>query len=255
MNTIREITMIASLPMYSRPELDYAISHLWDLIRKNLSEKDIPAPFTLSQDAEDVNSWLDPGLVLSQTCGMPYRNILHGKVQLVGTPNYDLPNCPPGHYCSAIVVRKKDPRLLLKDYDQAVLAYNMKISQSGYAAPLNYAAAHGIHFPNRVESHGHLKSAEMVVSGKADIAAIDAVTWILIERHEAFASKLRVLERTTPTTPVLPLITSLALDADQIFDAVKQAIQDIPQDMRDAMLLKGIVKIPASEYLSVPNPE
>ena len=186
---------------------------------------------------------------------MPYRNILHGKVQLVGTPNYDLPNCPPGHYCSAIVVRKNDPRLLLKDYDQAVLAYNMEVSQSGYAAPLNHAAAQGIHFPNRVESHGHLKSAEMVVSGKADIAAIDAVTWMLIERHEAFASKLRVLERTTPTTPALPLITSLAMDADQIFDAVKQAIQDLPPDMRDDMLLKGIVKIPASEYLKIPNPE
>jgi ABC-type phosphate/phosphonate transport system substrate-binding protein len=153
------------------------------------------------------------------------------------------------------VVRKNDPRLLLKDYDQAVLAYNMKTSQSGYAAPLNYATAQGIHFPNRVESHGHLGSAEMIVSGKADIAAIDAVTWILIERHEAFASKLRVLERTTPTTPVLPLITSLGLDADQIFDAVEQAIQDLPQDMRDAMLLKGIVKIPASEYLNIPNPE
>jgi len=186
---------------------------------------------------------------------MPYRNILHGKVQLVGTPNYDLPNCLPGHYFSVIVVRKNDPRLLLKDYDQAVLAYNMEASQSGYAAPLNHAAAQGIHFPNRVESHGHLKSAEMVVSGKADIAAIDAVTWMLIERHEAFASKLRVLERTTPTTPALPLITSLALDADQIFDAVKQAIQDLPQDMRDDMLLKGIVKIPASEYLKIPNPE
>jgi hypothetical protein len=51
------------------------------------------------------------------------------------------------------------------------------------------------------------------------------------------------------------LITSLALDADQIFDAVKQAIQDLPQDMRDDMLLKGIVKIPASEYLNIPNPE
>ena len=31
--------MIASLPMYARPELDYAISLLWDLIRKNLSKK------------------------------------------------------------------------------------------------------------------------------------------------------------------------------------------------------------------------
>ena len=77
---------------------------------------------------------------------------------------------------------------------------------------------------------------------------------MLIKRHEAFISNLRVLEQTTPTTPVLPLITSLTLNADQIYDAVKRAIQDLSQDMRDAMLLKGIVKIPTSEYLNIPNP-
>jgi ABC-type phosphate/phosphonate transport system substrate-binding protein len=95
----------------------------------------------------------------------------------------------------------------------------------------------------------------MVANGQADIAAIDAVTWMLIERHDAFSSKLRVLERTTPSTPVLPLITSLTLDVDQVYDAVNQAIQDLPQDMRDAMFLKGIVKIPASDYLKIPNPK
>ena len=131
----------------------------------------------------------------------------------------------------------------------------MEISQSGYAAPLNHAATQGIRFPNRVKSHGHVKSAEMVARREADIAAIDAVTWMLIKRHDAFISNLRVLERTTPTTPVLPLITSLKLNADQIYNAVKQAIQDLSQDMRDAMLLKGIMKIPTSEYLNVPNPE
>ena len=241
--------------MYARPELDDTIAQFWDLIRKNLYQKGISSPINLSQDAEDINSWLDPNLVLSQTCGMPYRNILHGKVQLVGTPIYDLPDCPPGHYFSVIVARKDDPRSTLKEYSQAVLAYNMEISQSGYAAPLNHAATQGIRFPNQVKSHGHVKSAEMVARREADIAAIDAVTWMLIKRHDAFISNLRVLERTTPTTPVLPLITSLKLNADQIYNAVKQAIQDLSQDMRDAMLLKGIMKIPTLEYINVPNPE
>lgn len=247
--------MIASLPMYARPEVNDAITHFWSLIRQNLNDKGINAPKTLSQNSEGLSTWLDPGLVLSQTCGMPYRNHLHGKVQLVGTPDYDLPDCPPGYYYSAIVVRKNDPRLTLKDYAQAMFAYNMENSQSGFAAPLNHAVAHGISFPDRIVSHGHLKSAEMVANGQADIAAIDAVTWRLIERHEAFVSKLRVLERTTPSTPVLPLITSLTLDADQVYEAVQQAIQALPQAMRDAILLKGIVKIPASDYLSIPNPK
>ena len=255
MNTVGEMPVIASLPMYTRPELDDTIAHFWDLIRKNLNDKGISAPKNLSQDAEDLSSWLNPGLVLSQTCGMPYRNVLHGKVQLVGTLDYNLTDCPPGHYFSVIVVRKNDLRLTLKNYSKATFAYNMETSQSGFAAPLNHAIPHGISFPNRVETLGHLKSAEMVASGQADIAAIDAVTWMLIERYEAFASKLRVLERTTPNTPALPLITSLTLDSNLIYDAVKKAIKELPTDMRDAMLLKGIVKISPSNYLNVSNPK
>jgi ABC-type phosphate/phosphonate transport system substrate-binding protein len=154
-----------------------------------------------------------------------------------------------------MVVRKNDVRLTLKNYDEATFAYNMETSQSGFAAPLNHAIPHGISFPNRVETLGHLKSAEMVANGQADIAAIDAVTWMLIERYEAFASKLRVLERTTPNTPALPLITSLTLDSNLIYDAVKKAIKELPTDMRDAMLLKGIVKISPSNYLNVSNPK
>ena len=255
MNTVGEMPVIASLPMYTRPELDDTIAHFWDLIRKNLNDKGISAPKNLSQDAEDLSSWLNPGLVLSQTCGMPYRNVLHGKVQLIGTLDYNLIDCPPGHYFSVMVVRKNDVRLTLKSYDKATFAYNMETSQSGFAAPLNHAISHGISFPNRVETLGHLKSAEMVASGQADIAAIDAVTWMLIERYETFASKLCVLERTTPNTPALPLITSLTLDSNLIYDAVKKAIKELPTDMRDAMLLKGIVKISPSNYLNVSNPK
>ena len=255
MKTIKQKSMMASLPMYAHPELSDVISYFWGLIRKNLNDKDINAPETLSQDSENPSSWLDPGLILSQTCGMPYRNFLHGKVQLVGTPDYDLPGCRPGQYFSEIVVRKDDPRSTLQDYGQAIFVYNITNSQSGFSAHLNHAAAQGVSFSTKVESHEHLKSAKMVANGKADIAAIDAVTWKLIERYDAFASKLRVLERTSPNTPVLPLITSLSLDADQVYDAVKQAIRGLTQDMRDAMLLKGIVKIPASEYLNIPNPK
>lgn len=246
--------MIASLPMYERPEISDAIAHFWSLIRKNLNDINIDAPETLSQNTEGLSSWTNPGLVLSQTCGMPYRNDLHGKVKLVGTPIYDLPSCPPGYYFSAMVVRKNDPRVTLNEYAQATFAFNTENSQSGFAAPLVHAAASGVNFPNRVQSLGHVKSAEMVASNQADIAAIDAVTWQLIQQHDAFASQLKVLERTTPNTPALPFITSLTLDADKIYDAVKQAIEDLPHGMCNAMLLKGIMKISAKDYLSVTNP-
>ena len=99
--------MIASLQMYKRPELMEAHARFWSLINQNLMELGINAPRELNQDKEVMAVWTDPDLVLSQTCGMPYRKFLHEKVNLVGTPIYDLGNCLPGYYYSCIVVRKK----------------------------------------------------------------------------------------------------------------------------------------------------
>ena len=78
--------MIANLMMYERPELQGAHARFWDLVRSALADNGIAAPETLSQDADANSVWTDPEMVLSQTCGMPYRLWLHGKVQLIGTP-------------------------------------------------------------------------------------------------------------------------------------------------------------------------
>ncbi len=247
--------MIASLPMYARPELDEVHTHLWASIRTNLERTGIKAPETLSQDADLMATWMDPALVLSQACGMPYRKFLHGKVKLVGTPVYDLENCPPGHYRSAIVVRRNDPGSTLTDFAQARFAYNEDNSQSGMAAPLIHAATQGVRFSNRIQSHSHVVSASMVSDNLADIASLDAVSWKLMDRHDGFSKRLRLLEWTSPTTPVLPFITSVNQNVDQIFAAIERAIEELSPEERDTICLKGIVKIPAEEYLKVPNPQ
>lgn len=83
---------------------------------------------------------------------------------------------------------------------------------------------------------------------------MDAVTWRLIERFDAFANDLRILEVTAPATPVLPFITSTNHDPELMFNAVAQAIAQLSDTEQDTLGLYGIIKIPASEYLSVPNP-
>ena len=181
------VRMIASLMMYARPELEAAHRRYWALIRDALAARGIDAPETLSNDIEEFAVWEAPDLILSQTCGMPYRLSLHGKVQLVGTPDFGVEGCPPGYYRSAIVVRADDARLDLAAFRDARFAYNQTISQSGYAAPYAVAQRHGFWFANREQSGGHIKSAKAVAEGHADIAAIDAVTWRLIERYDDFA--------------------------------------------------------------------
>lgn len=245
--------MIASLMMYARPELHDAHLRYWALIRAELAARGVPAPATLSNDADPFAVWTDPALVLSQTCGMPYRTRLHGHVTLIGTPDYGLEGCAPGHYNSPIVVRKDDPRGTLTDYKKAGFAYNDTHSQSGFVSIYNTVKPLGFWFSDRRLSGGHQASARMVAEGRADIAALDAVTWALIRRYDDFAADLRVLEWTAPT-PGLPYIAARTADKGATFDAVSAAITGLDQADRDALMLRGFVAIPAETYLAVPNP-
>lgn len=245
--------MIANLMMYARPETKGATARFWTLIRDALAKQGIDAPEGLAQDAGEFEVWCDPDLVLSQTCGMPYRLWLHDQVALVGTPDYGLEGCAPGHYRSAVVVRVDDPREMLADFRAARFAYNQTFSHSGYAAPYALCAQQGFWFETRVQTHGHRLSAKAVAEGQADIAALDGVTWRLMQEHGELSDRLRVL-CWTKESPGLPLITAKQRDAGAIHAAVAQAIEALQAADRAALGLKGLVDIPQEAYLSVPNP-
>ena len=245
--------MIANLMMYARPELASAQERFWALIHSELLAVGIDAPAQLDQTAFGLDVWTNPDLVLSQTCGMPYRLWLSDDVTLIGTPDYGLDECPAGYYRSPLIVRADDPRNCLEDFKSATFAYNETHSQSGYAAPYNHIAPLGFWFEGTKKTGSHINSARTVAEGDADIAALDAVTWRLIQRYESFAENLRVLEWTDPT-PGLPLITSQDNDPEIIFDAVSDAISQLTEPDRQLLGLKGIVKIPKEKYLAIQNP-
>ena len=89
--------------------------------------------------------------------------------------------------------------------------------------------------------------------GRADIAALDAVTWALLQRWEPWAASLRAVARTAPT-PGLPLIAAKGADASASFAAVTTAIAALTAADRDTLHLRGLVAIPAADYLAVPIP-
>ncbi len=240
--------MIASLPMYDRPETAAAHDRLWSGIRRALGF----GPARLRRGAESMDEWRAPELLLSQTCGMPYRHHLHGAVQLVGTPIWTLDD-PPGYYHSVLVTRADDPRDTLTAFKGARLAYNMATSQSGWAAPQTEAQGLGFAFTDVLETGGHRASARAVADARADLAAIDAITWQLITRSDPWAAKLRVFGRTRPT-PTLPYITAKKQDADALFEAMTTAIDGLSAADRDTLYLRGITRIAAADYLAIPSP-
>ena len=245
--------MSASLPMYMRPELLDAHQSFWSHIRRELTERDIESPEALSQPEDLYSHWLTPDLVLSQTCGMPYRNSLHGKVQLIGTPDYAIDDCAPGYYRSAMVVRIEDNNKSLLDYSELTFAYNSKDSQSGYAAPCQLCQSHGFWFEKQIPSGSHKQSTIEVLEGRADIAAIDPVTWQFLKTYERYTHKLAVIDW-TPATPGLPYITSNHNDAEKIFESINAAISTMPADTLALLGIRSIVAISAEDYLAVNNP-
>ena len=242
--------MIAMLGMYDMLQLQAANDRFWQQIRLALGY----GPDHLSRDVDVWQVWRSPDLLLAQTCGLPYRSRLHGDVQLVGTPDYGLPGCPPGHYMSVFVVRADDPRDTLAAFDGGRFAYNEPLSQSGWAAPITHLTAQGIGVSALVETGGHRASALAVLEGRADLAGLDALTWALLQDHETWTSGLRVLEATRPT-PGLPYITGQDRDPVAIASAVSQAIRALDPDDRGRLHLQGLVQIPAHAYLDIETPD
>ena len=211
-------------------------------------------PDTLTRGGDAWREWRAPDLLLAQTCGLPFRAHLHGAVTLVGTPHYDLPDCPPGHYFSYLIRRSGDGRDLISLSEQGVMAFNDGLSQSGWAAPVAHLAQMGAAPARTLRSGAHIASINAVIAKDADFAGIDALTYLLwAQAHPAAAQRIDCFEQTAPP-PTLPYITARGRDAGQIARAIRRGIDALSDTDRHALRLVGLVEIPASAYLALPIP-
>lgn len=241
--------MIAHLPMYERAETAAAHDLYWMRIREALGEG--PAHLTRSDDLWTI--WQSPDLLLSQTCGLPYRTDLMGKVTLVGTPNYGLSDLRPGYYCSVLVAHKARQGEPLSRFDGSRFAYNDVQSQSGWAAAHHAFVSAGITPNDFVKTGSHHGSAKAVAEERADLASLDLVSWMLMQRYDSFEQDLTVIARTTPT-PGLPLISAKHRDATPIRRAIQDAISSLDHETRDILMLAGLQAIPDASYLALDLP-
>jgi len=242
--------MIASLGMYDMPHARAAHDRYWTAIRRTLGT----GPKHLTRSDDLWGQWLSPDLLLSQTCGLPFRTQLHDKVTLVGTPDYGLPDCPPGYYNSVIVVRADSPARTTHDLTRPRLAYNEALSQSGWAAPYAHFQDLGIAFDAGPQTGAHAASVRAVVEGHADTAALDALTWAMLGRETPdLVRALKVIDHTAPT-PALPYIAAATCDPARIAQAIAAAIAALDQTDRDTLHLNALVQIPARTYLEIPIP-
>lgn len=244
--------MTASLPMYETAAMTGSLDRFWAEVRTRYGK----GPKDLDRGSDPHDTWRDPHLVLSQTCGLPYRTELFDKVQLVATPDYGLPHCPAGYYVSHLIVRRGDARTSLHGFHGARLARNDIRSQSGWAATVTHLEQEtaGIRLADDVIHTGsHRNSIRAVAQGAADIASIDAVTWALLHRDTDETKGLRILTSTEPT-PGLPLIAGPSQDVKALRVALEDALNALSRDDRDTLMIRGFEDISPATYRAVPTP-
>jgi ABC-type phosphate/phosphonate transport system substrate-binding protein len=248
--------MLASLPMYDFDELRWATDALWAAIAGRLGDD---APVFLSRDTKLEQIWTDPELLLGQTCGYPLVTTLRGRVALLATPHYRAAGCAGAFYRSAVVVRAEDGAAALADLRGRRCAVNDMASNSGMnllrAAIAPFAAGAARFFSEVVMTGGHVGSVRAVAEGRADVAAVDCVTWAHIGHlRPAETGGLRVLAW-TETSPGLPLITSRRSDA-ATRAALLRALDEVAREpalapVRDALRLEGFEPLALRDYDSV----
>lgn len=241
--------MIASLPMYDRPETRAAHDALWHSVRMHLGF----GPAHLTRDIAYDAGWGRDDLLLGQICNLPYRAEFRDKVTRLGAGDYGLPDTPAGYYHSVFVVRSGDAARGLAPATLGRFAYNDAGSQSGWAAPLTHVRAMGLRFHTTQRTGSHLGSVHAVANGEADLAAIDAVTWRILQDFEPVAKTLSVIARTR-ASPGLTFIAARGNDPAPIRAALSLAIAELPCEHATILGLRGLVDLPDAAF-DIPLPD
>lgn len=259
-------SLMVSLPMYEVSDsLRKASDIFWNRLTRKLASKGVDAPNRLYRKGVPLaEHWSDDRLLLSQTCGYPYVNILMQKgVTIVATPVYSTnDDLAPGDYNSVIIVRAGTRYKDLTDLRGKTAAINDSHSNSGMnvfratvAAKFDRHVLRNGVFEKVIVTGGHMLSIKQIASGDVDVAAIDCVTYDLIcSNYPELAKKTRVLMKTV-ATPGLPLITSSKTN-DKILAEIRSSLNELVGESDDkelawalkTMRLKRFVLISGEEY-------
>ena len=218
---------IASLPWYDLPATAAHLDSLWRQLRHPLEElSGLRLPDSLQRDIDVTVQWQSPGLVLSQCCGPDLLGRARELV-VIGQPVLAGLDCSPGEYFSHVIARPgyELPR-------ESRIAVNSTSSWSGHHALLKWMQAAGLSPAETVTSGAHARSIELVSSGAADLAAIDAFSWKFLEH-----GGLTVIDD-THTAPAPPLVCHprSPLPPDVVGEVLRRVLAEYPHPMFKAML-------------------
>jgi ABC-type phosphate/phosphonate transport system substrate-binding protein len=246
----------AGLPMYELEELRWAHDAWWQALARGFRAAGIPdVPASLDRGKSHHELWSAPDLRFGQACGYPLTHEFAGRLALVATPRYRAPGCEGTSYRSWVLVRDGSAILRLEQLAGARAAINDRDSQSGCNALRALVApfAQGGRFFAAVDITGtHLDSIAAVREGRADVAAIDCVTYALLAAHRPAALFGTRVIAASAAAPALPYVASAATDQatlERLRAGLRAALADPAcAGARRALLIEGAEVLPLSAY-------
>ena len=248
---------VATLNMYSWPENAARWEEFWSELGRRLRESGIAAPQSMSQSDSPWDLWEHSHLLLGHTCGWPYVSRLQTRVSLIGPFDFGLEECPPGFYRSILISSKSRgiKRLSASDLldDGITIAVNGTDSQSGFRVfqeLLGDDPSKRLPAERLVITGSHRNSIKAVAHDRADVAAIDAVTWKMAQQFEPDVRAVAAIGASSPV-PGLPLISAVGDPAtlDRLRQAIDRTLAERPLRPADGCTAHRVVPLERQDYV------
>ena len=200
----------------------------------------------------------DPGLFIGHTCGYPLLKHLHDSVTPFCVPVFDVSGCEGKAYSSRFIVATDSAINSLADSSGRTVAINSIDSNSGMNV-LRHAIAkldpEVPFFAAVINSGGHLQSLTAVAEKRADIAAIDCVSFQFIEdRWPELTARVRKIGDSVKTCG-LPLVTPNAIlpsiNTRQIIATLNKALKQVNPQLRQQLHLNHFESVNLDDYKGI----
>ncbi len=205
----------------------------------------------------------DKALIFGHTCGYPLMTRLKADFTPFCTPVFDVPGTSGRIYSSRFIVSSESDINCLEQAQGRVAAVNTPDSNSGMNV-LRHAIAKldledldagGRFFSRILASGGHLYSLQAVANAEADIAAIDCVSYQLIEDHwPQLVSQVQTIGYSVETCGlpfVIPNSKLPDVDTGQMIADLNQALVSASDRVRRRLHLREFAAVSLADYQGI----
>ncbi len=249
------VERLISCGMYSfTDELKLAWQQLFNILIEQLeggSDQEISLHFD-----SDQSLLRDPALLFGHTCGYPLMTCWKDRLSPFCVPVFDVPGSEEKFYSSRFIVGANSGIASLADCRGKVAAINAPDSNSGMNV-FRYAISNlkpaRQFFSGVITTGGHLHSLEAVANQQADIAAIDCVSYQLIQDcRPELVGQVRSIGFSVKTCG-LPFVVpnSDIIDTKMLIENLNRALASAPDSVREKLHLLSFEPVALDDYQAI----